>query len=280
MTESASTTCASCGAAASGKFCASCGTPLGSGGCGACGAALAPGARFCHSCGSPLGRSAPSVDLTGRVTPSEGAKHPSRDNTPWFVAAILVAAIIVAVGYSATKRSGATPLSMSNAGNAGAAGAVDDPNVANTTMRAPNIDSLTPKERFLRLQTRIDQQLEKRDTTRLTFFMQMALQAYGLLSESDRDVDVRFHAAMLNAEAGMLPQARAIADTIMKMSPDNLLGYYLRASIAGFASDSTKANTARIAFLAHFDAELKKNRPEYLEHRPLLDQYRKGDGAK
>jgi hypothetical protein len=277
MTDNASTTCPSCGAAASGKFCASCGTALGPAPCAACGTALAPGAKFCHSCGSPLGRSAPSVDRA--VMSTEGATRPSGDRTPWFVAMILVAAIIMAVAYSATKRSGAAPPAMSNAGNAGAGGA-QDPSVVGTTMAAPNIDSLTPKERFLRLQTRIDQQLERRDTTRLTFFMQMALQAYGLLPETDRDVDVRFHAAMLNAEAGMLPQARALADTIMKAAPDNLLGYYLRASIAGFAGDSATARTARTGFQNHFDAEIKKNRPEYLEHRPLLDQYHKGDGAK
>jgi len=277
MTDSASTTCPNCGAAASGKFCASCGASLGPAACTACGAALAPGAKFCASCGTASGaarQGAPAGGVANAATPNRPA-----DRTPWFVAMVLVAAIIVAVAYSATKRGGAAAPTMANAGNAGAGG-VQDPGVVGTTMQAPNIDSMTPKERFLRLQTRIDQQLEKRDTSRLTFFMQMALQAYGLLPESDRDVDVRFHAAMLNAEAGMFPQARALADTIMKASPDNLLGYYLRASIAGFAGDSATAKTARTGFLSHFDAEVKKNRPEYLEHRPLLDQYRKGDGAK
>ena len=277
MSDSASTTCPSCGAAVSGKFCATCGASLGPASCTACGAALAPGAKFCQSCGSPLGRAASS----GGQTPSERAPHASRggDRTPWIVAAVLILAVIVAVGYSASKRSAGAPPAMANAGNAGAGGA-EDLSGANATIRAPNIDSLSPKERFLRLQNRIDQQLEKRDTSRLTFFMQMALQAYGLLPESDRDVDIRFHAAMLNAEAGMFPQARALADTIMKAAPDDLLGYYLQATIAGFEGDSTKAKAARAAFLAHFDVEIKKNRPEYLEHRPLLDQFRKGDGPK
>ena len=114
------------------------------------------------------------------------------------------------------------------------------------------------------------------DTTRLTFFMQMALQAYALLPESDRDIDVRFHAAMLQTQSGMMPTARALADTIMKSSPDNLLGYVIRATAA---ADSAKAKAARADFRAHYDAEMKKNRPEYVEHRTLLEQYRKGDGS-
>ena len=84
---------------------------------------------------------------------------------------------------------------------------------------------------------------------------------------------------MLQAEAGMFPGARALADTIMKQSPDNLFGFYVRAITAEFEGDSVVAKSSRAAFRAHYDAELKKNRPEYAEHRPFLEQYRKGDGA-
>ena len=189
---------------------------------------------------------------------------------------MLVAGIIIAVGYSANKRSEPPVPAMANAGNAGAsAGDV----AGGATPQAPNIENLSPKERFIRLQTRIDQQMEKRDTTRLAFFIEMALGAYGLLAESDRDIDVRFHAAMLQTEAGMLPAARALADTILSKAPDNLLGYYVRAMAAETAGDSVQAKSARAAFRAHYDAEMKKNRPEYEEHRPFLEQYRKGAGA-
>jgi len=193
-------------------------------------------------------------------------------STPWILAGIAVVAIIVAVALAARKRAEPTAPLMANAGNE----VPGDPNV----VRAPNIDSLSPKERFIRLQTRIDQQLEKRDTTRVGFFMQMAMQAYAMVPEQDRDIDVRFHAAMLQAEADMLPGARALADTIMTQSPDNLLGYYIRATVAEFAGDSAQAKAARAAFRAHYDAEIKKNRPEYVEHRPFLEQYLKGSGAR
>lgn len=275
MTDGTPTTCSQCGATATGHFCAACGAPLGQPTCPSCGTELTAGAKFCHKCGAVATRA------TASGGPANAHMTPARQNgdrTPWIVAAILVVAIIFAVGYSAKKRADPNVPLMANAGNgSGAAGG--DLNGAGT-IPAPNIDSLSPKERFIRLQTRIDQQLERRDTTRLMFFMQMALQAYALLPESDRDVDVRFHAAMLQVEAGVLPGALALADTIMKMSPDNLLGYYVRASAAESAGDAAKAKAARAAFRDHYDAELKKNRPEYAEHRPFLEQYRKGAGAR
>lgn len=271
MTASAQTPCPRCGAAATGNFCASCGSPLGAPKCVSCGAALAADAKFCHVCGAAAARTPSAGSPAHHQTTPAAAK----DRTPWLVAGLMVVVIIVAVGYSATKRGQPTAPIMANAGNAGAGGGAD-PNVLGTTMVAPNIDSMTPKERFLRLETRIDQQLERRDTTRLTFFMQMALQAYALLPESDRDIDVRFHAAMLQTQSGMMPTARALADTIMKSSPDNLLGYVIRATAA---ADSAKAKAARADFRAHYDAEMKKHRPEYVEHRTLLEQYRKGDGS-
>jgi len=191
-----------------------------------------------------------------------------------------VIAIISAVAYSAARRAEPTAPNMANAGNSNGAPAGDPgAGVLGTTMVAPNIDSLSPKERFLRLQNRIDQQIERKDTTRLTFFMQMAIQAYGLLPESDRDVDVRFHAAMLNAQAGMFPQARALADTIMTKSPNNLFGFVVRANVAELAGDSAQAKAARAAFRSHYDAEMKTKRAEYVEHRPMLEQYLKGAGA-
>jgi hypothetical protein len=192
---------------------------------------------------------------------------------PWIIAGVLIVAILVGVIYSARKRGEPSVPSMANAGNS--ATTDGDPGI----VRAPNIDSMSPKERFIKLQTRIDQQLERRDTTRVGFFMQMAMQAYGMIPEKDRDIDVRFHAAMLQAEADLLPGARALADTIMTQSPDNLLGYYIRATVAEFAGDSAQAKAARAAFRAHYDAEMKKNRPEYTEHRPFLEQYLKGTGA-
>jgi hypothetical protein len=193
-------------------------------------------------------------------------------------------ACVSAVIYSANKNNGAQKqTSMSNAGNSGSnAGAgVNAPLGAGGVPpgRAPDISNMSPKERFVRLEGRITQALQAGDSNTVVSFTPMALQAYAQLPDSNRDVDAQYHAAMLEAQVGMFAEATALSDTILKRAPDNLFGYYIRATVADFSGDSTAARKARASFRAHYDAELKKNRPEYSEHRPFLEQYRKGDGA-
>ena len=54
------------------------------------------------------------------------------------------------------------------------------------------------------------------DTATIINFTPMALGAYANLPPGDRDIDARFHAAMLQLRAGMFDNARALADTIMQ----------------------------------------------------------------
>ncbi len=242
----------------------------------ACATPIAPGAAFCHKCGAAVSGASPAGPLRGGSA-APYRRRSSRDTIPWIVAAVLTVITIASVAYAATRRNTPSVPSMANAGNSAS---TDPANTSAATVRAPNIDSLSPRERFIRLEARIDQMLEKGDTTRIAFFMEMALQAYTMLPPADRDIDARYHAAMLQAQIGMFDNARALADTIMTASPDNLFGYYIRATVAEFAGDSSQAKASRAAFRAHYDAELKKNRPEYAEHRPFLEQFRNGDGAK
>jgi hypothetical protein len=212
-----------------------------------------------------------------RVTPPANT-----DRTPWTIAGILVIAIVAGVIYSANRRAAPDVPTMANAGNAGAAvaGVADSPAAACApTGPAPDISKLTPKERFVRLVDRVTQFLDKADTACVITFAPMALGAYANLAATDRDVDARYHVAMLEAQIGMFDNARALADTIMVAAPDNLFGYYIRAATAEFAGDSVAAKAARAAFRAHYDAEIRKKRPEYTEHRPFLEQYRAGGGA-
>lgn len=280
MTTTPLVTCTRCGAASSGNFCSSCGAPLGATTCLACGTSLAPGAKFCHKCGAAAGDTIPS--RAAARDPGATAANPSRERTAWIVAALLVLVIVAGVLYSANRRAAPAAPVMANAGNAGNAvsGIADSPGTGCApTGPAPDISKLTARERFVRLVDRINGYLEKSDTACVIQFTPMALGAYANLTDADRDVDTRYHTAMLEAQVGMLPNASALADTIMTVSPDNLFGYYIRAMVAEFAGDSAKATAARAGFRSHYDAELKKNRPEYAEHRPFLEQYRKGDGA-
>jgi hypothetical protein len=202
---------------------------------------------------------------------------PASDRIPWIIAAVLATLTIVAVLYAANRRAHPDIPSMANAGNA-TPGAADVP--AGPAGRPPDLSTMTPREQFTRLNARIAQALEKGDTATVVNFTPMAFGAYANLPDTDRDVDVRYQVAMLQAQVGMFPEARAMADTIMTLAPDNLLAYYIRATVAEFAGDSAQARIARAGFRAHYDAELKTRRPEYTAHLPFLEQYRKGNGAK
>ena len=294
MTASSPVPCPRCGTTVSGNFCAACGAPLGGATCLGCGTALAAGATFCHKCGiatsgATPGREAARGRANDKMPPARPPGAPPRqashttDRTPWLIAGVLVVLIIAGVFYSANRQSTPEVAKMANAGNAGnsVTGIADDPGAGCApTGRAPDISSLTPKERFVRLQARINTALEKGDTACVISFTPLALGAYANLPATDRDIDARYHVAMLEAQVGMFDNARALADTIMIEAPDNLFGYYIRAATAEFAGDSLKAKAAWAEFRAHYDAEMKKNRPEYAEHRPFLEQYRTGDGAK
>ncbi|MES1259809.1 MAG: zinc ribbon domain-containing protein, partial [Gemmatimonadota bacterium] len=204
MSENVPTTCPRCGTSGTGNFCANCGAALGAPVCTSCGVTLTAGAKFCHKCGTATGvgaadRSGQAAKFASPADAAEFQRHmaiadaslkaagqvlPRRDTTPWIVAGVAVIAIISAVAYSAARRSEPTAPNMANAGNSTGAPDAGGAGALGTTMVAPNIDSLSPKERFLRLQNRIDQKIESKDTTRVTFLMQMALQAYGLLTET------------------------------------------------------------------------------------------------
>ena len=171
---------------------------------------------------------------------------------------------------------------MANAGNV-LPGATppggSDACTGSTGGKPPDISNMTLKEQFTRLNDRIMQAAGRGDTSCVIRFWPMAQGAYQNLLPGDRDVDSRYHMATLFLLLGQTKEANALADTIMKESPDNLFGYYVRANAAGVDGDSTVAQGARAAFRAHFDAEIRKTRPEYTDHRAFLDDYKKGEGA-
>lgn len=254
-----SESCPRCGAAASGNFCAACGAALTARSCTGCAAPLAPGARFCPRCGTAA---------TGGAAPAPGGA--TGDRRPWLVAALLAVVAVGAVAWAASRVKSDAPPAMANAGNA---------EVPDAAGRAPNIENMTPKERFLRLSDRIQQAIETRDTARVAQFFPMAVGAFGLLPPGDRDVDARHHLGLLYAQVGEFALARAQADSILLEAPDNLFADYLRAMAATFAGDSALAGAANRAFRQHYDAQMQLDRPEYVEHKAVLEQYRRSLGA-
>jgi len=153
---------------------------------------------------------------------------------------------------------------MANAGSSTGAAA------AGPSGPAPDISSMTPRERFDRLYNRIMQASERRDSAEVERFTPMALGAYQQLET--RDADARYHAAVLQMQVGNLPAARALADTIVKESPGHLFGYVIRATAARLQNEPAALARAQNDFLAHYEAEMRLKRVEYLEHRPVVEQ--------
>ena len=237
-------TCPSCGSTASGNFCSACGASLSARACTACRAELSPQARFCHRCGTPVGAQ---------------PKAQSSERRAWLIAAVLCVALVGGIAY---KVSSAAPEPA----------APDMANAGNPSGRAPDISNMTPRERFDRLFNRIMQAAERGESDEVAQFTPMALGAYQQLDSID--VDARYHAAVIHLQAGNLSQARALADTILAEVPGHLFGYVVRGTAAHIEGDTETERRAQRDFLAHFAAESTAQRVEYLEHRPVLDEFR------
>jgi hypothetical protein len=239
-------TCSTCGAEATGNFCSSCGASLNARACPACRADLSPQARFCHRCGQQV------AEATG-VPPAE--------RRAWIVAGVLCLLLVGGIVYKVSSSS-PQPVApdMANTGVSSAGG------------RAPDISSMSPRERFDRLFNRIMQAAEQGDSIQVAQFTPMALGAYEQLDS--RDVDARYHAAVIHLQTGDIGAARALADTILAESPGHLFGYVIRGTAARIQGDSAAEARAGREFLSHYDAEMGKKRVEYLEHAPVLEEFK------
>lgn len=264
-----SLSCPACGVAAptGGKFCSGCGAGLTQHTCGRCQADLTPQARFCHRCGQPVG--GPS----GRR---------GNERTVWLVAGAICVVLVGAIVYKVTGGLGNGPAvpDMANTGAASGASAGGGGNAGNGTGGggpAPDISQMTPREQFDRLFNKIMQAAEQGDQAQIERFTPMALGAYSQLDVID--ADARYHAAVLQLQAGNAPAALALADTILVTSPGNLFGYIVRGMVAKTRDDRSALRRAQRDFLAHYDAAMQTKLAEYDDHRPVIDEFKRDADA-
>lgn len=265
-----STTCPSCGAAATGRYCASCGAPLAGAVCASCAAPLSPGARFCHVCGTAVGAAnSPIQTKTNAV--------------PWIVAALAFLALFaMAAGRGFNARPSSTVDGSANAlpqaalddrgGSEGASGAV----------RAPDISNLSPQERADRLYNRVMLLAGQGKIDSVQFFAPMAVQSYLLMAPLN--ADQRYDLGRIAEVAGALPLAQAQADSILRESPNHLLGLILEARLATIAGDTARLRAYEQRLVTAEKSEIAKKRDEYTRHQDdittALRQARKSLGIK
>ena len=193
----------------------------------------------------------------------------------WTVAGLACVLLVGAIAYRVSEAAPApaTP-DMANAG----AAAGQSGGGAAPAGPAPDISAMTPRERFDRLFNRIMQAAERRDSAEVRRFTPMALGAYDQLET--RDADARYHAAVLHMQVGSLQAARSLADTILSETPRHLFGYVVRGEVAEIEGAAQPLAQARRDFLAQYSSQIATKRVEYLEHQPVLDEFKaKAEGA-
>jgi hypothetical protein len=174
---------------------------------------------------------------------------------PWAIGGLAFVVLVVIV---AAQRASDAPVAPATGGPAmGAPGA------------APDISSMTPRERANRLFDRI-MRLDgegKRDS--VTTFAPMAFGAYEALGELD--LDLRYDYGRVAEVAGNLDLAAAQADTILQQAPDHLLGLVLAMRVADRRGDTARRNQFAHRLLAAESSERAKGLEEYRLHQGDLD---------
>jgi hypothetical protein len=207
--------------------------------CPACGALVL--GRFCSSCGTAL-----------------TARRTSRERKAWRVAAAGAVLVLTLLVFMVLReRSGA---------QAATAPAV------RTEAALPDLSTMTPRERFDRLYNRVMSAAESGDTATVTRFAPMVIAAYRQLDTVD--ADARYHAAVLQLHVmGDTGLALRLADSILLASPSHLFGFLIRGTAAQLAGNAPLLKRARADFLRAWEIEMKAARPEYQDHRTMLNQF-------
>ena len=271
MTGTSSEACRACGTTVSGRLCSRCGTPVGNR-CAACEAELSAGAKFCHRCGHAVGAPAAAGTPPGgpagarRSSPATPTPPGSPDRTAWIAAGLVIAVALGAIVWHLAR---GNPEPAGGAAAASGPAGLTSPGLSGT---APDISSMTPRERFDRLFNRVMTAAEQGDTTTIVNFTPMAIGAYSQLDTIN--VDARYHAAVLHAQVGEFAAARALADTILAEVPGHLFGHVIRGEVARLEGDDATLARAHREFIESYDAEMAANRVEYLEHQPVLTRFR------
>ncbi len=237
--------------------------------CAACGASLSAGGRFCHRCGTPVGQGLPIARPAASGSAGQGS---AASVLPWavaFVALLALVAMVAGKNFGAAKGSGidgsANSLPTQAVDGAGAA-----PFAQGGGGAAPNIANLSPSERANRLYTRIMEYAEAGKVDSVAFFAPMAMASHAMLEEPT--TDERYHFGRIAEVTNAPDVATAQADTILKSTPNNLLGLLLAARAARMTGKASAASGFDQRLLKVLEPELATRLPDYDMHRAEIDR--------
>ena len=251
--------CPSCGKSAAGNFCSHCGAPIVSV-CPSCDTEVKPGSRTCHECGESL------------VARPASKQWNAQTIAPWAAIGLATVALFVALmswfdrgDRAAAPASASAPMSLPMTSASPAPGQPVD------------LASMTPREAADRLFNRVMIANESGNTAEALKFSPMALQAYDNLGTLDNDA--RYHVALIHMAAGDIKSARVQLDKLRQSVPNHLLGFMLEHQIAERSRNKDSAARAYKGFLAAYDAEIAKGRPEYQDHQGSIERFQKAAQA-
>lgn len=213
--------------------------------CTACGARVT--GRFCSQCGVPV---------------SGAPVSPRRPKAIWAAVGFAILTVLVLVVMLVRQPQGQSAGPQDAAAASASAGGAP-----------PDISGLSPRQRFDTLYNVVMRASESGDAARSARFAPMALMAYGQLE--DADADARYHAAVLRLHVeGDVKPALLLADTIQMTAPRHLFAFMIRGSAGQLAGDQRMIRKAAADFLSAWDVEMASGKPEYRDHRIMLDQFR------
>ena len=151
-----------------------------------------------------------------------------------------------------------------------------------STVRAPDISSLSPQERADRLYNRVMLLASEGKIDSVQFFAPMAVQSY--LQLAPLNADQRYDLGRISEVVGALPLAQAQADSILREQPNHLLGLILEARLATLSGDTTRLHSFERRLIAASRTESAKKLEEYVRHQDdissAIEQAKKSVGAK
>ncbi|WP_230981029.1 hypothetical protein [Gemmatimonas groenlandica] len=192
---------------------------------------------------------------------------------PWgvaFVALLALVAMVAGKNFGAAKGSG-----IDGSANSLPTQAVDGASAAPFAQGGsggapPNIANLSPSERANRLYTRIMEYAEAGKVDSVAFFAPMAMASHEMLEGPT--TDERYHFGRIAEVTNAPAVATAQADTILKATPDNLLGLLLAARAARMTGNTAAAKAFDQRLLKALEPELATRLPDYDMHRAEIDR--------